>query len=169
MCKRSNYNIIHGISSYVHRSPTQINYQEHEKFLELGFGYRVIERLIKPAIVDDTPKGQKLMMIGTADEIVKVSKKGPVFVEDLSKEEQVADMVRNFTAKLGDFRCALGCCSRSNSSMSKSSSLCSVWSWRSYFLPGKVALPRGRTDKGDTNDIRAALRKAEKEIRFDLA
>ncbi|GJX56330.1 hypothetical protein Tco_0286227 [Tanacetum coccineum] len=32
------------------------------------------------------------MMMGTADEIVKVSEKGPVFVEDLSKEEQVADM-----------------------------------------------------------------------------
>ncbi|RLN23631.1 hypothetical protein C2845_PM07G12620 [Panicum miliaceum] len=34
-------------------------------------------------------KGQKLMMIGTADEIVKAPEKGPVFVEDLPEEEQV--------------------------------------------------------------------------------
>jgi ubiquitin carboxyl-terminal hydrolase 14 len=33
--------------------------------------------------------GQKLMMIGTADEIVKAPEKGPVFVEDLPEEEQV--------------------------------------------------------------------------------
>ncbi|CAL4949292.1 unnamed protein product [Urochloa decumbens] len=32
--------------------------------------------------------GQKLMMIGTADEIVKAPEKGPVFVEDLPEEEQ---------------------------------------------------------------------------------
>nr|GEX32766.1 hypothetical protein [Tanacetum cinerariifolium] len=29
---------------------------------------------------------------------------------------------------------------------------------------GKVALPEGRTDKGDTNDIRIALRKAKQEL-----
>ncbi|VAH76477.1 unnamed protein product [Triticum turgidum subsp. durum] len=34
--------------------------------------------------------GQKLMMIGTADEIVKAPEKGPVFVEDLPEEEQAA-------------------------------------------------------------------------------
>uniref|UniRef100_A0A0D9V1W9 Ubiquitin carboxyl-terminal hydrolase n=1 Tax=Leersia perrieri TaxID=77586 RepID=A0A0D9V1W9_9ORYZ len=33
-------------------------------------------------------EGQKLMMIGTADEIVKAPEKGPVFVEDLPEEEQ---------------------------------------------------------------------------------
>ncbi|XP_010262220.1 PREDICTED: ubiquitin carboxyl-terminal hydrolase 6 [Nelumbo nucifera] len=33
--------------------------------------------------------GQKLMMMGTADEIVKAPEKGPVFVEDLPEEEQV--------------------------------------------------------------------------------
>ncbi|KAJ8460853.1 hypothetical protein OPV22_033779 [Ensete ventricosum] len=35
-------------------------------------------------------EGQKLMMMGTADEIVKAPEKGPVFVEDLPEEEQVA-------------------------------------------------------------------------------
>ncbi|GKC76151.1 hypothetical protein Tco_1126925, partial [Tanacetum coccineum] len=50
----------------------------------------VIERLIKHEIVDDTPKGQKLMVMGTADEVVKYLEKGLVFMEDLSKEEQVA-------------------------------------------------------------------------------
>ncbi|GLU14371.1 hypothetical protein SLE2022_309470 [Rubroshorea leprosula] len=34
-------------------------------------------------------QGQKLMMMGTADEIVKAPEKGPVFVEDLPEEEQV--------------------------------------------------------------------------------
>nr|BAJ94526.1 predicted protein [Hordeum vulgare subsp. vulgare] len=34
--------------------------------------------------------GQKLMMIGTADEIVKAPENGPVFVEDLPEEEQAA-------------------------------------------------------------------------------
>ncbi|KAJ8774101.1 hypothetical protein K2173_009532 [Erythroxylum novogranatense] len=34
--------------------------------------------------------GQKLMMMGTADEIVKAPEKGPVFMEDLPEEEQVA-------------------------------------------------------------------------------
>ncbi|CAL5195592.1 unnamed protein product [Lathyrus oleraceus] len=34
--------------------------------------------------------GQKLMMMGTADEIVKTPEKGTVFVEDLPEEEQVA-------------------------------------------------------------------------------
>ncbi|XP_010912089.1 ubiquitin carboxyl-terminal hydrolase 6 [Elaeis guineensis] len=33
--------------------------------------------------------GQKLMMMGTADEIVKAPEKGPVFMEDLPEEEQV--------------------------------------------------------------------------------
>jgi ubiquitin carboxyl-terminal hydrolase 14 len=33
------------------------------------------------------------MMIGTADEIVKAPKKGPVFVENLQEEEQVATLV----------------------------------------------------------------------------
>ncbi|KAK4785934.1 hypothetical protein SAY86_002623 [Trapa natans] len=33
-------------------------------------------------------QGQKLMMMGTADEIVKAPEKGPVFVEDLPEEEQ---------------------------------------------------------------------------------
>ncbi|XP_057522339.1 ubiquitin carboxyl-terminal hydrolase 6-like isoform X1 [Amaranthus tricolor] len=34
-------------------------------------------------------EGQRLMMMGTADEIVKAPEKGPVFVEDLPEEEQV--------------------------------------------------------------------------------
>ncbi|KAF3946686.1 hypothetical protein CMV_027075 [Castanea mollissima] len=34
-------------------------------------------------------QGQKLMMMGTADEIIKAPEKGPVFMEDLPKEEQV--------------------------------------------------------------------------------
>ncbi|KAK7844848.1 ubiquitin carboxyl-terminal hydrolase 7 [Quercus suber] len=34
-------------------------------------------------------KGQKLMMMGTADEIIKAPEKGPVFMEDLPEEEQV--------------------------------------------------------------------------------
>ncbi|KAB1218450.1 Ubiquitin carboxyl-terminal hydrolase 6 [Morella rubra] len=34
-------------------------------------------------------EGQKLMMMGTADEIMKAPEKGPVFVEDLPEEEQV--------------------------------------------------------------------------------
>lgn len=34
-------------------------------------------------------EGQKLMMMGTADEIVKAPEKGPVFMEDLPEEEQV--------------------------------------------------------------------------------
>lgn len=38
-------------------------------------------------------QGQKLMMIGTADEIVKAPEKGPVFVEDLPEEEQVIALV----------------------------------------------------------------------------
>ncbi|EMS46093.1 Ubiquitin carboxyl-terminal hydrolase 6 [Triticum urartu] len=40
-----------------------------------------------------TTQGQKLMMIGTADEIVKAPEKGPVFVEDLPEEEQAAALV----------------------------------------------------------------------------
>jgi hypothetical protein len=39
-------------------------------------------------------QGQKLMMIGTADEIVKAAKKGPVFVENL-QEEQVATLAHS--------------------------------------------------------------------------
>nr|GEV35282.1 ubiquitin carboxyl-terminal hydrolase [Tanacetum cinerariifolium] len=35
-----------------------------------------------------------MMMMGTADEIVKVPEKGLVFMEELSKEEQLAAMVR---------------------------------------------------------------------------
>ncbi|XP_008462369.1 ubiquitin carboxyl-terminal hydrolase 6 [Cucumis melo] len=34
-------------------------------------------------------EGQKLMMMGTADEIVKAPEKGPVFIEDLPEDEQV--------------------------------------------------------------------------------
>ncbi|XP_020575422.1 ubiquitin carboxyl-terminal hydrolase 6-like isoform X2 [Phalaenopsis equestris] len=34
-------------------------------------------------------QGQRLMMMGTADEAVKVPEKGPVFMEDLPEEEQV--------------------------------------------------------------------------------
>ncbi|KAJ0076468.1 hypothetical protein Patl1_33381 [Pistacia atlantica] len=34
-------------------------------------------------------QGQRLMMMGTADEIVKAPEKGPVFVEDLPEDEQV--------------------------------------------------------------------------------
>ncbi|KAM7254554.1 hypothetical protein ACFE04_003934 [Oxalis oulophora] len=37
-------------------------------------------------------QGQKLMMMGTADEIVKAPEKGPVFVEDLPEEEQVLNL-----------------------------------------------------------------------------
>ncbi|KAL1538251.1 deubiquitinating enzyme [Salvia divinorum] len=34
-------------------------------------------------------EGQKLMMMGTADEIVKAPEKGPIFAEDMPEEEQV--------------------------------------------------------------------------------
>ncbi|XP_011008463.1 PREDICTED: ubiquitin carboxyl-terminal hydrolase 7 isoform X1 [Populus euphratica] len=34
-------------------------------------------------------EGQKMMMMGTADEIVKAPEKGPIFMEDLPEEEQV--------------------------------------------------------------------------------
>ncbi|MQM12321.1 hypothetical protein Taro_045236, partial [Colocasia esculenta] len=34
-------------------------------------------------------EGQKLMMMGTADEVVKAPEKGPVFMEDLPEEDQV--------------------------------------------------------------------------------
>ncbi|KAG6665157.1 ubiquitin carboxyl-terminal hydrolase 7-like isoform X2 [Carya illinoinensis] len=37
-------------------------------------------------------EGQKLMMMGTADEIIKAPEKGPVFVEDLPEEEQAVAM-----------------------------------------------------------------------------
>ncbi|KAK8618777.1 hypothetical protein V6N13_132757 [Hibiscus sabdariffa] len=37
-------------------------------------------------------QGQKLMMMGTADEVVKAPEKGPVFMEDLPEEEQVASL-----------------------------------------------------------------------------
>ncbi|XP_051147985.1 ubiquitin carboxyl-terminal hydrolase 6-like [Andrographis paniculata] len=37
-------------------------------------------------------EGQKLMMMGTADEIVKAPEKGPLFAEDLPEEEQVVDL-----------------------------------------------------------------------------
>ncbi|CAL9221731.1 unnamed protein product [Arabidopsis halleri] len=36
--------------------------------------------------------GQKLMMMGTADEIVKAPEKGPVFMEDLPEEERAANL-----------------------------------------------------------------------------
>ena len=42
-------------------------------------------------------QGQKLMMMGTADEIVKAPEKGPVFMEDLPEEEQVVAVVRFLT------------------------------------------------------------------------
>ncbi|KAJ8439014.1 hypothetical protein Cgig2_028460 [Carnegiea gigantea] len=38
-------------------------------------------------------EGQRLMMMGTADEIVKAPEKGPVFVEDLPEEEQAMAVV----------------------------------------------------------------------------
>ncbi|PON96112.1 Ubiquitinyl hydrolase [Trema orientale] len=37
-------------------------------------------------------EGQKLMMMGTADEIVKPPEKGPVFMEDLPEEEQAVSL-----------------------------------------------------------------------------
>ncbi|KAH9604987.1 hypothetical protein KSS87_003567 [Heliosperma pusillum] len=37
-------------------------------------------------------EGQKLMMMGTADEIVNAPEKGPVFVEDLPEEEQALNL-----------------------------------------------------------------------------
>ncbi|KAM3700232.1 hypothetical protein ACJW31_05G082900 [Castanea mollissima] len=40
-------------------------------------------------------QGQKLMMMGTADEIIKAPEKGPVFMEDLPKEEQVVALVQH--------------------------------------------------------------------------
>ncbi|KAE8734219.1 hypothetical protein F3Y22_tig00000778pilonHSYRG00358 [Hibiscus syriacus] len=40
-------------------------------------------------------QGQKLMMMGTADEVVKAPEKGPVFMEDLPVEEQVVSLVYN--------------------------------------------------------------------------
>ena len=42
-------------------------------------------------------QGQKLMMMGTADEVVKAPEKGPVFMEDLPEEEQVVAVVRFMT------------------------------------------------------------------------
>nr|CAB3477344.1 unnamed protein product [Digitaria exilis] len=44
--------------------------------------------------------GQKLMMIGTADEIVKAPEKGPVFVEDLPEEEQVVALLGTLNSYL---------------------------------------------------------------------
>lgn len=41
-------------------------------------------------------QGQKLMMMGTADEIVKAPDKGPVFAEDMPEGEQVIHVVNNF-------------------------------------------------------------------------
>lgn len=38
-------------------------------------------------------QGQKLMMMGTADEIVKAPEKGPVFAEDMPEEELVVSVV----------------------------------------------------------------------------
>ncbi|KAF5745482.1 ubiquitin carboxyl-terminal hydrolase 6 [Tripterygium wilfordii] len=40
-------------------------------------------------------EGQKLMMMGTAGEIVKAPEKGPVFMEDLPEEEQVVALGHN--------------------------------------------------------------------------
>ena len=37
------------------------------------------------------------MMMGTADEIIKAPEKGPVFMEDLPEEEQVAALVQFMT------------------------------------------------------------------------
>ncbi|KAL8136997.1 hypothetical protein V2J09_002998 [Rumex salicifolius] len=37
-------------------------------------------------------EGQRLMMMGTADEIIKAPEKGPVFMEDLPEEEQVVSL-----------------------------------------------------------------------------
>lgn len=37
-------------------------------------------------------EGQRLMMMGTADEIVKAPEKGPIFVEDMPEEEQVVNV-----------------------------------------------------------------------------
>ncbi|KAF4362082.1 hypothetical protein CsatB_012266 [Cannabis sativa] len=37
-------------------------------------------------------EGQKLMMMGTADEIVKAPEKGPIFMEDLPEEEQAISL-----------------------------------------------------------------------------
>lgn len=41
-------------------------------------------------------QGQKLMMMGTADEIVKAPEKGPIFAEDMPEEEQVVAVVSPF-------------------------------------------------------------------------
>ncbi|KAG5523513.1 hypothetical protein RHGRI_035352 [Rhododendron griersonianum] len=49
-------------------------------------------------------EGQKLMMMGTADEIVKAPEKGPVFMEDLPEEEQVVAVVRSLSC-LVQFNC----------------------------------------------------------------
>ncbi|GER46951.1 ubiquitin carboxyl-terminal hydrolase [Striga asiatica] len=38
-------------------------------------------------------EGQKLMMMGTADEIVEASEKGPIFAEDIPEEKQVVSLV----------------------------------------------------------------------------
>ncbi|KAL6005994.1 deubiquitinating enzyme [Asimina triloba] len=48
-------------------------------------------------------EGQRLMMMGTADEIVKAPEKGPVFVEDLPEEEQAVSAVR-----FGEVYCDIG-------------------------------------------------------------
>lgn len=41
-------------------------------------------------------QGQKLMMMGTADEIVKAPEKGPMFAEDMPEEKLVVNVVRLF-------------------------------------------------------------------------
>lgn len=53
-----------------------------------------------------TTQGQKLMMIGTADEIVKAPEKGPVFVEDLPEEEQAAALVCVASSFYAYIRCS---------------------------------------------------------------
>lgn len=45
-------------------------------------------------------QGQKLMMMGTADEIVKAPEKGPIFAEDMPEEELVIHVVINLYNKL---------------------------------------------------------------------
>lgn len=49
-------------------------------------------------------QGQKLMMMGTADEIVKAPEKIPVFAEDMPEEEQVVAVVSSiiFRESLGE-------------------------------------------------------------------
>jgi ubiquitin carboxyl-terminal hydrolase 14 len=51
-----------------------------------------------------------MMMMGTADEIVKAPEKGPIFMEDLPEEEQVVALVFFFNPLLLHMTCEFMAC-----------------------------------------------------------